>query len=373
MKRVIIGIVLLLVIVGGIIILDRIGLDSFTRTQAPDAITVKFLVGGEKSAFIKNPKIIEILKNRYGITMDGRKAGSIEMVMDKPAADIDALWPSNEIALELYQKHHGASAGDDLVFNSPIVFYTWKPIAAALEEKGVVKSVNGTHYAIDTQKLIDIIQAGSDWKDLGVDALWGKATIQSTDPTKSNSGNMFSGLLANMLAGGKVSTVADVERNAKQIQSFFKQMGYMESSSGDIFRKYLDTGIGAKPIVVGYENQLIEFYIAHERYRSLIEQEVVTLYPLPTFWASHPVIALNEKGKQFAKALLDEEIQALAWSEHGFRSGLKDRVTDTNAVSIKGLAPTVTSVMPMPNASVMEKIIELLDPEILSRASALGN
>ena len=201
MNRVIIGVVLLLVIVGGIIALDRIGLDSFTRTQAPDEITVKFLVGGEKSAFIKNPAVIDILKKRYGITMDGRKAGSIEMVINQPADDIDALWPSNEIAMELYQNRFGNPAGDDLVFNSPIVFYTWKPIAEALEANGMVKNAGGTHYTVDTIQLIDMIRSGTNWKDAGVDALWGNATIQSTDPTKSNSGNMFSGLLANMLAG----------------------------------------------------------------------------------------------------------------------------------------------------------------------------
>ncbi|WP_316858472.1 hypothetical protein [uncultured Cohaesibacter sp.] len=371
MNRIVVGIILLLVIIGGVVALDQIGIDSFIRKPGPDPITVKFLVGGEKSAFIKNPTVIEILKDRYGITMDGRKDGSIDMVTNKLADDIDALWPSNEIALEIYKRHFGDPAGDDLIFNSPIVFYTWKPIADGLEKKGIVKNT-GTHYTVDTAALITLIQSQTNWKDIGVDALWGNATLQSTDPTKSNSGNMFSGLLANMLSGGKVATVADVEKNARAIQGFFKQMGYMEGSSGDIFRKYLDTGIGAKPIIVGYENQLVEFYIANERYRDLIEKEVVTLYPLPTFWASHPVIALNEKGKRLAKALEDEEIQSLAWSEHGFRSGLKDRVTDTGAVAVKGLAPAVTSVMPMPNASVMEKIIELLNPETLSRATATG-
>ena len=373
MNRTIIGVVFLLLIVGGAIVLDRMGLDSFTRSKAPDAVTVKFLVGGEKSHFLKNPKVLDILKDRYGISIDARKAGSIEMVVNQPASDIDALWPSNEIALQLYQSRFGSLVSDDLIFNSPIVFYTWRPIADALESKGLVSKASAGHYRVDTEKLIALIRAGTDWKDIGVSDLWGKASIHSTDPTKSNSGNMFSGLLANMLAGGKVASLGDIENNSADIQGFFKHMGYMEHSSGDIFRKYLDTGMGAKPIIVGYENQLVEFYIANERYRPLIEQEVVTLYPLPTFWASHPILALNDKGKRLSKAFLDKDLQALAWSEHGFRSGLKDRVTDTNAVSIKGLAPTITSVMPMPNATIMEKIIELLDPESLSRASALGD
>ena len=56
MNRVVIGIVLLLVIVGGVIALDRIGFDSFTRTKRPDAISVKFLVGGESPNLSGIPK-----------------------------------------------------------------------------------------------------------------------------------------------------------------------------------------------------------------------------------------------------------------------------------------------------------------------------
>ena len=363
MKNIVIGVVALLVIVVGVIAADRFGGDFLQRSQAPEAVTVTALVGGEKSAFLRNPTTIDLLKRKYGISLDARKSGSIEMVLAKPGAEIDALWPSNEVAVEIYAGRHGKPVADELIFNSPIVLYSWRPIVEALIEQGIVEETSGAYYVADTGRLIDLILEGKQWKEIGVGELWGKVTVQSTNPARSNSGSMFSGLIANMLAGGEVASLEDVATHGQTIQTFFKSLGHMESSSGDIFRKYLDTGIGAKPIIVGYENQLVEFFIANERYRDLIRQEVITLYPRPTLWASHPVIALNDKGKRLIEALADEEIQALAWSEHGFRSGLKDRATDTGAIEIEGLPKTITSVMPMPSAAAMERIISLIDPD----------
>ena len=363
MRNVLIGLVALIVIVGGVIAVDQFGGDVLKRADRPDDVSITALVGGEKSAFLKNPKVQQLLDRRYGITLDARKAGSIAMVMDRPAADIDVLWPSNNVAAEIYINRHGNPVSDELIFNSPIVFYTWRPIADALIKQGIVQRQDDVYFIQNTRAMIDLVMAGKEWKEIGIDALWGKVTVQSTNPSKSNSGNMFSGLIANMLAGGKVASPADVDSHAQAIRTFFKSLGHMESSSGDIFRKYLDTGIGAKPIIVGYENQLIEFFIANERYRELIKSEVITLYPRPTLWASHPVIALNSKGKRLIEALSDPELQELAWAEHGFRSGLKDRVTDTSAVEIQGLPRTITSVMPMPSAEAMEKIIKLIDPD----------
>ncbi|RED45810.1 hypothetical protein [Aestuariispira insulae] len=363
MKNIVIGVVALLVIVGGVIAVDRMGGDILKRADRPDDVTITALVGGEKIEFLRNEGILKILDQRYGITLDARKAGSIAMVTDKPAGDIDALWPSNEVAAEIYNNRHGKPVADELIFNSPIVMYTWKPIAEALIQQGIVEKQDNVFYVVDTQAMIQLVLAKKDWKEIGVKALWGKVAVQSTNPAKSNSGNMFSGLIANMLSGGRVAGLQDVATHGPTIQSFFKSLGHMEHSSGDIFRKYLDTGIGAKPIIVGYENQLVEFFIANERYRDLIRKEVITLYPQPTIWASHPVIALNTKGKRLIEALSDEEIQEIAWREHGFRSGLKDRLTDTSAVEIEGLPKTITSVMPMPGAEAMEKIIKLIDPD----------
>ena len=41
------------------------------------------------------------------------------------------------------------------------------------------------------------------------------------------------------------------------------------------------------------------------------------LYPVPTVWSAHPYIALNENGARAIDALMDEEIQQIAWEKHG--------------------------------------------------------
>ena len=54
--------------------------------------------------------------------------------------------------------------------------------------------------------------------DLSLD--YGQVAVDTTDPTKSNSDNMFSGLLANSLNGGSVVT----ERSVDQVLPELKQI-----------------------------------------------------------------------------------------------------------------------------------------------------
>ena len=50
-----------------------------------------------------------------------------------------------------------------------------------------------------------------------------------------------------------------------------------------------------------------------------VKEDIVMLYPTPTVWSSHVYIALDEAGTAGIDALLDEEVQKLAWEKHGFR------------------------------------------------------
>jgi hypothetical protein len=196
------------------------------------------------------------------------------------------------------------------------------------------------------------------WKDLGL-PLYGDVTVRSTDPTKSNSGNMFAGLVANMLNEGQVVSQDTVRDVLPDLRTFFERLGMMEHSSGDIFRKFVSTGIN-NSMVVGYENQCVEFILANPRSRTLIKDSICILYPEPTVWSSHPIISLNENGNILIEAMMDEEIQRIAWSEHGFRSGLPGVNVDVSSVSVN-VPERITSVMPLPNADAMDRIIRELD------------
>ena len=147
----------------------------------------------------------KILAEDYGLTLDYAKAGSLDMVTaDHEGRDF--LFPSSQTALEYYQQLCGAPDKSQIVFNTPIVLYTHRPILEAFQDQGLVTERDGVYY-MDMAGLVAEIEAGTAWADLGLPELYGTVAVNTTDPVRSNSGNMFAGLLANVLCGG----VADAD------------------------------------------------------------------------------------------------------------------------------------------------------------------
>ncbi len=337
------------------------GIDSVKKAKPPKIVEVTAYVGGEKMAFLENPEAGRILQGRYGVRLNPVKAGSIEMVTGLPTAGKDALWPSNQIATEMYKSRGGSPLAEETIFNSPIVLYAYDIVTEALMEHAIVVKRSDSYYIVDFPKLIRFIMEGKTWKEIGLPQLFGKMGIHSTDPTRSNSGNMFAGLLANMLNGAVVVTPETLDQVLPELVNYFRLQGHMEHSSGDIFKNFITTGVGARPIIVGYENQLVEFTLENEKYRDYLRQKIRTLYPEPTVWSSHPVIALTPGGKRLIEALKDEELQNLAWERHGFRSGLMGVENDPAVLDVLGIPKEITSVMPLPDAATMTRIISALE------------
>lgn len=335
------------------------GLDGVKREKPPEAVTINTFVGGEKMAYLKNPEVVRILKEEHGIDLNAVKAGSIEMVTTLATAGKDALWPSNQIAVEIYKNKGATYVAEETIFNSPIVLYAYDIVTDALIKENIVVKRADSYYVVDFPRLIHYIKDGKTWADIGLPQLFGKISIQSTDPTMSNSGNMFAGLLANLL-NGDVVTEQSLDNVLPKVVEYFKLRGHMERSSGDIFKNFITTGVGAKPMIVGYENQLVEFTLENQKYRDFLRQKIRTLYPEPTVWSSHPVIALTPNGKRLIEALKDDDLQKIAWEQHGFRSGLMGVENDPSVLDAVGIPKEITAVMPMPSAEVMEKIIESL-------------
>lgn len=78
--------------------------------------------------------------------------------------------------------------------------------------------------------------------------LYGSVSVDTTDPAKSNSGNMFAALLADVLNGGQTLTPEGVGEILPQLQTIFGKLGYMETSSADLFDQFLRWGLGATPV-----------------------------------------------------------------------------------------------------------------------------
>ena len=314
-------------------------------------------VGGEKIGLLEDEEVQDILRDRYRLVIDYAKAGSIDMVTDDPEGR-DFLFPSNQTALELYKQVHGDPVKSEIILNTPIVLYTRSAVAQALVDSGLAVVTNGVYHGGHGK----IDRDHRSRHNLGGNRpspAYGSVSVGTTDPTKSNSGNMFAGLLANTLCGG-VADESNLAEILPRLQNIFQKLGYMESSSSDLFDQFLKTGMGAKPLIAGYENQLLEFAVENPDTWEQIKGDIVMMYPTPTVWSSHVYIALDGAGTAGIDALLDEDIQRLAWEKHGFRTGVYDTPTDAAHFGVSGIAEELTQVAPMPDANTMDRIIKAL-------------
>ncbi len=353
-KSMLTGFVILLIVIAAA------GTYGVLRRKKASLVTLSGYVGGEKIHFLEDEDTVRILEKDYGITLDIHKAGSLDMVRARDLESRDFLWPSSQTALELFEDTTDLSFKDDITFNTPIVLYSRKPVADALVKSGLAR-MEGDCYFADMPKLIEALRKDTSWQDIGLDALYGDISIHTTDPSKSNSGNMFSGLTANMLNGRKVVTESDVGKILPDLQKIFAKIGYMETSSYDLFSLFLSTGIGNKPIVAGYENQLLEFSVMHPEEWERVKSDIVLLYPEPTVWSSHIFIALNEDAERLMHALQDERLQKIAWEKHGFRSGVYGVSSPEELFSVKGVAPEIKRIIQMPGYKAMRLIVEAFE------------
>jgi len=362
MNRTLLGLLILGAIAAAAVGLSQLDMSELTRdTNRRDRVAISIYYGGEKSALLANPKVKEIIDDRYKITLTASKAGSVEQVTTLDITGRDCLWPSNEVAVELARDAGRPVIGDTTIFNSPIVFYAWAEVADALTAKGMVTMRNDGFLTADIAAIAAAVDKGARWKeDFGLN-IYGPFRIFSTHPAKSNSGNVWAGLLAIVFNNGAPPNASQIDAILPRLTAYFDAMGHMEASSGDIFENFLKQGMGARPIIVGYENQLVEFLTVNAEYADLIRSRIRVIYPEPTVFASHPLISLTPACARLAEALQDPDLQQIAWAEHGFRTGLIGVENDPAALTATTLPATIDLVVPMPPAEVMEKIIAAVE------------
>jgi hypothetical protein len=358
-------------VVGGVAALNEFGGGDLLHREATadlSPVTVSLFFGGEKTGILQDPEIVEILKKRYHITLDAQKAGSIEQATDSGllAQKRDCRWPSNQVAYDLYSEATHTAQRQQNIFNSPIVIYTWAPTAAALTKAGLVEQRNGISYITKTADLLVMAEDHKPWKDFGL-PYFGSVKIATTDPTRSNSGNMFAALLATVLNNGDVVDEAAAARLAPRLVTYFKSLGEMDRTSSDSFEAFLAEGEGGRPLTVGYESQIAEYALQHPEALTLLRQKIVTLYPLPTMWSSHPLIAETPRCNRLIDAMEDKDIQRLAWERHGFRSGLIGVSNDPKVLTVAGIPESIDSVVPMPKADAIGIILDALRPQNAAR------
>lgn len=351
--KTVLGIGILLAVAGGIALISQLDLRNLQRALPvkQNWVDLAIYYGGEKSGFLADPEVQKIF-DHYKVHVNAAKAGSIEQATELPLDGKDCLWPSNQMALDLARQKGRTILADSNVFSSAVTFYAWRPVTDALIKAGIAQRDHDI-VTVDTAKFVNLVQANKHWKDdLGLN-IYGNVKIFSTDPRRSNSGT-------NTLNGGNVVTTTDLPRVLPPLQNYFRAMGYMENNSGDVFETFLKQGMGARPIIVGYENQLVEFVLEHQEYRDVIREKIDILYPTPTAFVNHPLVSLTGNCKRLETALQDPELQQLAWQRHGFRTGLLGVTNNPEVLNVGGIPETITQITSLPDVNVMQQILNAL-------------
>ena len=369
-KEVWIGLGILLVLI--LIIIGIKVITSNGEISERDLTNVYVATGGGKENFLADEDVIKIMRNKYGLNVvyDSWSNGKLiknPLVREDKTTKYDAMFCSDQRFYDYYKlpanKENGESdrykvLNGGLTLNTPIVIYSWKEVVDALEKENIVTNTDGVYYITDMPKLLNYILEGKKWSDIGLNKLYGNINIASTDPVTSSPGATYYGLLLSIMCESSVNDKT-VEENLPKLKEFYEKSGYMNNTPADLFEKYLKTGMGGEPMIVDYEKSIIEFANENPDGFEQVKDDIRILYPTPTIWNSHCIATFTENGNKFYQAFEDKEIQQVAWSKYGFRTGITGGTYDVSSLGI-GIPKNITSTVSSLKMDVYNKLIDYL-------------
>jgi class 3 adenylate cyclase len=280
-------------------------------------LLVSGYVGGSKANLLEDPDVKRILRKKYGLDVRYEVLGGREQVC-KIERPYDYVWPGTLLSVEDYKRCHGGSATFNSTLFSPIVIYAWGPVAEALSSTGLIERRSDGVFFIDTERLAPILlERNTSWPPtLG---LRGSIFIATADPTRSNSGEMFAAMLVKVRQkqGG-----IELRQSVAEVKNYFANLGLKPPRTTDLFQHCYATGMRTCPMFVAYESLLAD-YVNENNLQCKNAKPLWIVYPRPTIWATHPLIAATAGGEKLLTALRDPAIQKIALDKHGFRIGAR--------------------------------------------------
>ena len=359
-----------------ILVLIIIGIKFFSTNgesiMESNLKTVYVATGGGKENFLADEEVNKIMKKKYGLNViyDSWSNGKLikNPLVREDGTKYDVMFCSDQRFYDYYKLAPDTTKGESarytvqkggLTLNTPIVIYSWDTVVDALIEQKIVTEKDGVYYITDMPKLISYILEGKKWKDIGVDMLYGSINIDSTDPVTSSHGATYYGLLLSIMCDGEITDEA-VAENLPKLKEFYTKSGYMNNTPADLFELYLKTGVGGKPMIVDYEKSVIDFANSNPDGWEQVKDKMRILYPTPTIWNSHCIASFDEVGDEYYKAYEDKEIQQIAWSKYGFRTGVTGGNYDVTQVNVKGIPQSIISTVSSLKMNVYEQLISYL-------------
>lgn len=337
------------------------------QAKATAIATVTGLIGSEKKDFFNDPQVKQILETKYQIRTEIQEAGSRSIATQggqKGKADkYDFVFPSGSPAADKIKKDF-KTQNSYRVFFTPMAVASWKPVVDVLEKNAIVRKTDNHYSIIDMGKLQELMTQQARWQDLPNNdsfKVGRKVLIKSTNIASSNSAAMYLSL-ASYLANGKsvVENDSQIAQVLPQVTPLFSGQGYMAGSSATPFEDYLNKGQGDSPLVMIYEAQFLA-----QAQQGGVRPDMVLLYPEPTIYTDHTLIAMNNKGKKLGEALTDDpDLQKLA-IKYGFRNKAGDQfnqmVKDKNLTFVPNV---LNEVIDSPSYEVLEKMISQIEQQM---------
>lgn len=362
--RVIVGLAILLAVLlgGGLLVMwfQGVGGRPVGPSTAAPAV-VKCAGGSEKSALMRDPEVVAILAADYGISLDFRSMGSYAQVLlsadEIRAQGFNCLWPSSGSARLVFESGHRGEFAEyraQTVLQSPEVVYSGPQATDALTRAGLVTDDGGSRILDIKGLLAGHVLTGDTWEKLQAGRLAGPVRIATTDAATSNSGFTMAQLQLTVIATEDVSVPPTLEQARAVLPTMrhlYETAGLQASSSDGGFRQWLTQGGEyAAPLYAGYENQIIQLATTSPDPARVLAN-VSILYPSPTIYSDHPILALDAAGSRLVDAMSDPRIQALAWQKYGFRSAFDPSLNDTSRFGDLPLAAQVRTI-PAPSGEV---------------------
>ena len=374
-KEQIIGIGIFVAIVLILIVVKLSSNSKNNATNGTENLNLKdvfIATGGGKENFIADEEVVSIMQKKYGLnvvydTWSNGKLIKNLLVREDGKTKYDAMFCSDQRFYDYYKLAPNTANGEaerytvldgGLTLNTPIVIYSWAEVVDALITDGMVTEQNGVYYITDMNKLLNYILEGKKWSDIGLTQLYGNINIASTDPVTSSPGATYYGLLLSIMCESNVNATT-VEENLPKLKEFYEKSGYMNNTPADLFERYLKTGMGGEPMIVDYEKSVIDFANENPDGFEQVKDQIRILYPTPTIWNSHCIATFTDNGNSFYKAFDDKDIQQIAWSKYGFRTGITGGNYDVSSIGI-GVPQTIDSTVSSLKMDTYNRLIEYL-------------
>lgn len=208
-----------------------------------------------------------------------------------------------------------------------------------------------------------------DWAKIGGEPQWGSFDFLTTDPTRSNSGQLTLGLWAQALTGQNNLSAALLQLN--QLEPLFaliKKSVYQPPRSTDILlQEFISRGPNDADIATVYESIALDRWQESQVSRG---QPYQILYPENTFESiatgavlSQGVSASEQKSAQQFLSFLRERPQQSVMIRHGFRP--VDNSMDLKSVNDSPWNANIPGVQVKPSTTVLtapdeQSIVELV-------------